>query len=155
MTERADVVEPTVAGRPACVRLCGLRSEPIDVREAYDAVLTPASGGVALFVGTVRDQDEDRAVTRLSYTPHPTADRVLSEVVAGVLADHPADAVAVLHRVGELAVGDVAVVVGVSCAHRGDAFDGCRALIDEIKHRLPVWKHQHFADGSDSWVGSP
>jgi molybdopterin synthase catalytic subunit len=76
-------------------------------------------------------------------------------VAEEVVAAHPVRALAAVHRVGDLAVGDLAVVVGVSCPHRGDAFAAARMLIDELKSRVPIWKHQVFDDGGDEWVGLP
>jgi molybdopterin synthase catalytic subunit len=103
----------------------------------------------------VRDHDAARGVAGLSYSAHPSAAHELARVAESIAAKYPdAIAVAAVHRVGDLAVGDLAVVVGVSCAHRAEAFHACHALIDELKASVPVWKHQRFADGSDEWVGS-
>jgi molybdopterin synthase catalytic subunit len=119
------------------------------------AIADPAAGGEVLFVGTVRDHDAARGVAGLSYSAHPSAADELARVAESIAAKYPdAIAVAAVHRVGDLAVGDLAVVVGVSCAHRAEAFHACHALIDELKASVPVWKHQRFADGSDEWVGS-
>ena len=108
-----------------------------------------------LFVGTVREEDGGRTVTDLGYEAHPSVDAVLRSVAAKVVADFPVRALAAVHRVGELAIGDIAVVVAVSCPHRGEAFDACRQLIDDLKTTVPIWKHQRFTDGTDEWVGSP
>ncbi len=137
------------------IRLLEIRDSPLDVGEAYGAVVGPESGGVALFVGTVRNHDDGRSVEMLDYSAHPTAVQRLREVVDEVVAQHPVQAVAALHRQGRLEVGDIAVVVAVACGHRGDAFVACRQLIDELKARVPIWKHQVFADGDDEWVGTP
>lgn len=137
------------------VRLLALRDTPLDVTEVYDAVGHAAAGGIALFVGTVRNSDSGRGVRALDYNAHPTAESMLRAVVDDVVAQHPVTGVAALHRVGELVVGDVAVVVAVACAHRGDAFAACRQLIDELKSRVPIWKHQVFDDGEEEWVGTP
>jgi molybdopterin synthase catalytic subunit len=95
-------------------------------------------------------------VTGLGYSAHTSVVDELRTVAEEVVAAHPeVRALAAVHRVGDLDVGDLAVVVGVSCAHRGDAFVACRALIDELKSRVPIWKHQVFADGGDEWVGLP
>jgi molybdopterin synthase catalytic subunit len=103
----------------------------------------------------VRDNDARQSVTGLSYSAHPLAEQELRRVAEWVAAKYPeAIAVAAVHRVGDLAVGDLAVVVGVSCAHRAEAFAACHALIDELKATVPIWKHQRFSDGSDEWVGS-
>jgi molybdopterin synthase catalytic subunit len=119
------------------------------------AVRDPAAGGLVVFVGSVRDLDGGRAVERLGYTAHPSAEAQLRAVAESVAARYPAVAVAAVHRVGDLDIGDVAVVVAVSCPHRGEAFDAARALIDELKTTVPIWKHQVFSDGSDEWVGTP
>lgn len=137
------------------VRLVAVTDEPLDVGAVHRAVSVGAAGGVCLFVGAVRDHDRGRLVEGLGYSAHPTALTRIREVATDVAARHGADAVAAVHRVGELAVGDLAVVVAVACGHRGEAFDACRALIDELKATAPIWKHQVFADGDDEWVGTP
>ncbi len=147
------VADPgTQAGR--VVRLAELRETPLDPAEVLDAVSDPASGGVNLFVGAVRDHDHGRGVIRLDYTAHPTAPQVLAEVAAEVAAEFDAVAVAAVHRVGSLTVGDLAVVVAVSAGHRQTAYAASRALIDRLKERVPVWKNQHFDDGTEEWVNS-
>lgn len=137
------------------IRLLEVRDVPLSVDEVFAAVSDHAAGGVALFVGTVRSLDGGRGVTALGYSAHPSAVAELRTVAEEVVAAHPVLALAAVHRVGDLAVGDLAVVVGVACAHRGDAFSACRALIDELKSRVPIWKHQVFDDGEDEWVGLP
>lgn len=137
------------------VRLAALREAPLSVDEVVDAVRDPAAGGLVVFVGAVRDNDGDRAVDRLDYSAHPTAEAKLREVAESVASRYPTVAVAVTHRVGELAIGDLAVVVAASCPHRGEAFDAARALIDELKATVPIWKHQLFSDGGEEWVGTP
>lgn len=134
------------------VRLAELREIPLSVDEVLAAVADPAAGGIALFVGTVRDTDHSRGVTALTYSAHPSAPAELRRVAEKAAAGFGATAVAAVHRVGDLAVGDLAVVVAVACPHRGEAFDACRALIDELKHDVPIWKHQRFADGGSEWV---
>ena len=137
------------------IRLTAIRDTPLSVDEVRSAIADPAAGGEVLFVGTVRDHDDARGVAGLSYSAHPSAADELARVAGSIAAKYPdAVAVAAVHRVGDLAVGDLAVVVGVSCAHRAEAFHACHALIDELKASVPVWKHQRFADGSDEWVGS-
>lgn len=136
------------------VRLIDVRDVALDVGEVLAAVEDPAAGGVNLFVGAVRDHDHGRGVVRLEYSAHPTALDRLGEVAAEVAAEFEAIAVAAVHRTGVLAVGDLAVVTAVSAAHRDQAFAASRALIDRLKERVPIWKHQLFADGTDEWVGS-
>jgi molybdopterin synthase catalytic subunit len=137
------------------VRLAQIRDEPLSVDEVLAAVADPAAGGTCVFVGTVRDADHGREVTALDYEAHPTVEGTLRTVAERVAADIPVCAVAAVHRVGSLAVGDLAVVVAVSAPHRGEAFDAGRKLIDDLKREVPIWKHQMFADGQDEWVGSP
>jgi molybdopterin synthase catalytic subunit len=137
------------------VRLLEVRDEPLSVDEVLAAVSGPAVGGTCVFVGTVRDVDGGRAVTELDYTAHPTVSNVLREIADEVASRYPACVLAAVHRVGELKVGDIAVVVAASAPHRGEAFDACRRLIDELKTRAPIWKHQLFDDGGEEWVGSP
>jgi molybdopterin synthase catalytic subunit len=139
----------------ATVRLLAIREEPLSVDEVWEAVRDDGAGGTALFVGTVRDHDSGKAVARLGYTAHPTAEQRMREVAESVASRWPATAVAAVHRVGDLALGDIAVVVAVACPHRGEAFEAARALIDELKATVPIWKQQVFTDGSEEWVGTP
>lgn len=135
------------------IRLAELRSTPLSVDEVLAAVADPAAGGTAVFVGTVRDEDHRRAVTGLSYSAHPQATETLRAVMEKVALDGGVQAIAALHRVGDLAVGDVAVVVAAACPHRAEAFAACRRLIDDLKAQVPIWKHQLFVDGGEEWVG--
>jgi molybdopterin synthase catalytic subunit len=136
------------------VRLLDVREQPLDVAEVIAAVADPAAGGLNVFVGAVRDNDDGHDVVRLEYAAHPTAVEMLATVAAEVAAEFDVIAVAAVHRTGVLDVGDLAVVSAVSAAHRGEAFDASRALIDRLKERVPIWKRQVFADGSDAWVNS-
>jgi molybdopterin synthase catalytic subunit len=137
------------------IRLLAVRDAPLSVDEVLSAVADDAAGGTVLFVGTVRDQDGGRSVSDLGYEAHDSVEAVLRTVVEKVVADFPVRGLAAVHRVGNLAIGDIAVIVAVSCPHRGEAFDACRRLIDDLKATVPIWKHQRFTDGSDEWVGSP
>ena len=139
----------------AAVRLVALRDQPLDVAEVTVAVSDPTAGGLTVFVGAVRDHDGGQPVSRLEYTAHPSAEQRLAEVAAEVAAEFDVVAVAAVHRLGVLQIGDLAVVSAVSAAHRGTAFEASRALIDRLKERVPIWKHQLFADGSEEWVGTP
>jgi molybdopterin synthase catalytic subunit len=136
------------------VRLIAVRDTELSVDEVRAAVADPAAGGIALFVGTVRDTDHDRDVAALSYSAHPSAEAELLRVAEVIAQKFPVLGIAAVHRVGDLEIGDLAVVVAVACPHRGEAFDACRALIDELKASVPIWKHQRFADGDSEWVGS-
>lgn len=135
--------------------MLAMRDEPLSVDEVLAAVGDPGAGGTCVFVGTVRDVDGGRGVRELDYTAHPSVADVLREVADEVAATFPVRALAAVHRVGDLAVGDIAVVVAASAPHRGEAFEACRRLIDELKKRVPIWKHQLFDDGAEEWVGSP
>ena len=140
-------------GGSGAIRLLAVRDAALSVDEVLAAVNDPGSGGTVVFVGTVRDADDGRAVETLGYSAHPTVDVALREVAEHVAATHPVTALAAVHRVGDLVVGDLAVVVAASCPHRAEAFAACRALIDELKATVPIWKNQVFADGSQEWVG--
>jgi molybdopterin synthase catalytic subunit len=137
------------------VRLVDLRETPLDVAEVVAALDGDSSGGLTLFVGRVRDQDAGKGVAGLDYSAHPSALEKMREICERVAAEHQVHGVAAVHRVGTLAIGDVAVIIATTAAHRGDAFAASRALIDTLKSEVPIWKHQRFADGSDEWVGTP
>ena len=145
----------TSAPVDSAVRLVALREEALDVGEVTAAVSDPTAGGLAIFVGAVRDHDGGQHVTGLEYSAHPSAHQRLAEVAAEVAEEFDVVAVAAVHRVGVLHVGDLAVVSAVSAAHRGTAFEASRALIDRLKQRVPIWKHQQFADGTEEWVNTP
>lgn len=137
------------------VVLARLTTEPLEVPAHAAAVDDAAAGAVVTFSGVVRDHDHGRAVTGIEYVAHPSAQRVVEEVAADIAVAHAVDAIAVSHRVGELGIGDCALAVAVSAAHRREAFDAASELVEQVKHRLPVWKRQVFADGSDEWVSCP
>ena len=140
---------------PPVVRLVDLRETPLDVTEVLDAVSDRAVGGIDVFVGTVRDHDHSHGVTGLEYSAHPTALTRLQEVAAGVAERYDVLALAAVHRGGRLAIGDAAVIVATATVHRAEAFEASRALIDELKETVPIWKHQLVADGTEEWVGTP
>lgn len=136
------------------VRLLEIRDTPLSVDEVFAAVGDTAADGTALFVGTVRSHDNGTDVEGLGYSAHPTAEAEMRRIAEKVIADFPVRALAAVHRVGDLRIGDLAVVVAVSCPHRGEAFEACRKLIDDLKHEVPIWKHQTFSDGTEEWVGA-
>ncbi|MFJ9849738.1 molybdenum cofactor biosynthesis protein MoaE [Streptomyces sp. NPDC101150] len=135
------------------IRLIAVRDTALSVDEVFAAVGDAAAGGTALFVGTVRSHDGGADVDGLGYSAHPSAEAEIRRIAEKVVAEYPVRALAAVHRVGELAIGDLAVVVAVSCPHRGEAFEACRMLIDDLKHQVPIWKHQTFSDGAEEWVG--
>ncbi len=136
------------------VRLIAVRDSELSLDEVRAAVADPGAGGLALFAGAVRDTDHDRDVTALSYSAHPSAEAELRRVAEVIAEKFPVLGIAAVHRVGDLEIGDLSVVVAVACPHRAEAFDACRALIDLLKASVPIWKHQRFAEGDSEWVGS-
>jgi molybdopterin synthase catalytic subunit len=142
----ADVTVPVIAQ---------VVDAALSVTEHEDAVSDKRAGAVVSFAGVVRDHDGGRSVTELEYVGHPSAQDVLAEVAAQFAARPELHAVAVSHRVGMLAIGDVALACAVSASHRGAAFAACAELVDEVKRRLPVWKRQVFTDGQEEWVACP
>ena len=137
------------------IRLIAVRETELSLDEVRAAVADPAAGGIALFAGAVRDTDHGRGVTGLSYSAHPSAVAELRRVAEVIAEKYPVIGIAAVHRVGDLAIGDLAVVLAVSCPHRSEAFGACRDLIDILKASVPIWKHQLFDDGGTEWVGSP
>lgn len=128
---------------------------PISLTEHEQLVAHHAAGAVVGFAGVVRDHDGGRGVIRLEYSAHPLAQQTLAEVLAEIAETcDGVRAVAASHRIGPLQIGDAALVAAVAADHRRAAFDTCARLVDAVKARLPVWKHQFFADGTDEWVNS-
>jgi molybdopterin synthase catalytic subunit len=130
-------------------------TDPLSPDDHLAAVTQSGSGATVVFSGVVRDHDHGRAVVSLEYVAHPTVAGVLRDCLSEVATDPDVDSVAASHRVGVLHVGDTALVVAVSAAHRGEAFAACARLVDLLKRRLPIWKRQIFADGTDEWVNCP
>jgi molybdopterin synthase catalytic subunit len=138
-----------------------LSAEPISVDQAIAAVESDTAGAVVSFSGVVRNHDGGKAVERLSYSAHPTAHRVMADVVARLVAEHSGDGsstepvrIWAAHRIGMLEIGEPALVCAVSAAHRGLAFAVCSELVDRIKEQVPIWKEQFFTDGTVEWVGA-
>ena len=128
---------------------------PLSVPDVYASVSgVPSAGGIAMFVGVVRDEDEGRAVTELGYSAHPDVEAYLYQVVGKAVSQYPIHAVSTVHRIGDLKIGEIAVIVAVACPRRGKAFEACRQIVEEIKHTVPIWKRQRFADGDAEWVGA-
>lgn len=132
-----------------------MAEQPIVLAEHEELVGHQSAGAVVGFVGMIRDHDVGRRVVRLEYSAHPSATQVMADVVADVAAHSSGvRAVAASHRIGVLHIGEAALVAAVAADHRQAAFATCAQLVDTIKARLPVWKHQCFADGTEEWVGS-
>jgi molybdopterin synthase catalytic subunit len=125
----------------------------IEPQAVLALVGTPADGAAILFLGTVREQNEGRAVSGMRYDAFvEMADPVLREIAAEASARAGSERIAVVHRIGELAIGDVSVAIAVSTPHRSEAFDAARFIIEQIKVRVPVWKHEHYVDGNSRWL---
>lgn len=135
--------------------LVGISAAPIDAAAVLASVAGPGRGGTVLFTGQARDEDEGKAVRELEYEAHPSAADELARVLASVAQEFPTVALAAVHRVGVLAIGELAVAVAAGAAHRDEAFRAARLLIDRVKAEVPIWKRQRFVDGGDEWVGSP
>ena len=149
----------TTTGAPprggAAVLRALVTEEQLDIDEHARLVSADVTGAVVTFAGVVRDHDGGRGVRALDYSGHPSAAEVIATVAADVASAHPeVYAMAVSHRLGPLVIGDAALACAVSAGHRGEAFAACAALVDEVKLRLPVWKRQEFADGTEEWVNS-
>ncbi|HEY0745561.1 MAG TPA: molybdenum cofactor biosynthesis protein MoaE, partial [Steroidobacteraceae bacterium] len=125
----------------------------IDTHGARAELQTVGAGGYVSFEGWVRDFNEGQEVTRLEYEAfQELAVKEGDRIVAEALRRFPIKNALCIHRVGSLNLGDMAVWVGVSSAHRGEAFDACRFIIDEVKHRVPIWKKEHYRSGDSGWV---
>ncbi len=133
-----------------------LQREPLDVEEAIRSVLTPASGAVDVFIGTTRDHAAGRSVRSLDYEAHETmALREVEKIVVVARERWKVSGIAVIHRLGRVDVGEASVVIAVSAAHRAEAFDACRYVIDTLKQTVPIWKREEFTDGTSEWSGQP
>ena len=127
-------------------------TDPLDPDFLRSRVAHRSAGATALFTGDVRDNDHGRSVTSLTYEAHPSAESTLHEIAAEVLTEFDLIGVAVAHRHGMIPIGEAALVAACSARHRDAAFEACGALVERTKARIPIWKHQVFADGSDEWV---
>ena len=125
---------------------------PVHIQELSKLVANPHSGAVVTFCGDVRDHDGGKEVASLLYEIHPSAPEQIKLITESIIGRFEIEKVAVAHRYGDIAIGETAFAVAVSAAHRQAAFDACTAIVDEVKAKLPIWKHQKFTDGSDEWV---
>ena len=135
------------------VRVARVLDTPLSVDRLLGVVADPRVGGIALFVGVVRNTDEGQGVSSLDYSQHPTAEQAIRVCAERVASTHEVLSVAVEHRVGHLDVGDLAVVVAVGAVHRGEALAASQQLIDDVKTEVPIWKEQQYTSGESSWVG--
>lgn len=130
-----------------------LTHDPIDYHALTEAVRSPHCGAVALFLGTVRDLTGEQVTVFLDYEAYaPMAEKKLAEIESQVRTRWPVGNVAMVHRIGRLAVGEVSVAVAVSCPHRAAAFDACRFAVDTLKELVPIWKRENGPDGTSEWV---
>ena len=141
-----------VGTMPAIVHLAAVTESTIDAQAVKALVSDATTGALVLFSGDVRNHDHGRIVISLTYEGHPSAQEVLERVVNDFAAESNVTAIAAVHRIGEIPLGEAALVVAVASSHRGEAFAAASALVDLIKEKLPVWKHQFFVDGTDEWV---
>lgn len=127
--------------------------EPFDIAPLRERLLTNHAGAYASFEGWVRDHNDGQSVQGLFYESYQSlAEAEGEKILAEAMQRFAIDAAACVHRAGDLALGDLAVWVGVSAAHRGAAFDACRWIIDEVKSRVPIWKRERYADGATDWL---
>jgi len=138
---------PPVSGGAGAVRLAEVTGEPLDVEAVRRLVADPSTGATIVFCGTTRE------VPSLEYEAYvDMAREQIAQIAARVVEEHGCVAVACVHRVGVVPLGDPSVVVAASAAHRGEAFDGARALLDAVKAQAPIWKKEHYSDGDAAWV---
>lgn len=127
--------------------------DPIDPAACRHALEHPSAGGFVAFEGWVRDHNDGRAVTSLEYEAYAAlAEKEGARILDEARRRFAVERVGAVHRTGRLAIGELAVWVGASAAHRDAAFAACRYVIDELKHRVPIWKREHYADGTEEWV---
>jgi molybdopterin synthase catalytic subunit len=135
---------------------CWITDAPISEADVRRLVETPASGAVVMFLGIVRDHADGRSVRSLEYEAYPPmAERKMIQIADQACKRWPLHRVAVAHRIGHLAIGEVSVVIAVSSAHRREAFAACEYIMDQVKEDVPIWKKEHWADGVAHWVDDP
>ena len=145
------LIPPVSGGGPQRFRV---QSEALDPRSTESLVAHPGAGAIATFIGTVRDHGRGQTVTHLEYEAYaPAAELTMAQIGDEIRERWGIDRVAIVHRVGSLAVGEASVVISVASAHRDAAFEACRYAIERIKEIVPIWKKEHYADGA-AWLGS-
>lgn len=135
------------------VIFAGISESALDASALTEQVAHEAAGAVVSFAGVVRNHDIGQPVDSIEYSSHPTADQIIATLAAEIADRTGVHAVGIMHRVGHLQVGDVAMVAVVAASHRSQGFSAVSDLVDEVKARLPVWKKQHFSDGHIEWTG--
>jgi len=135
---------------------CALVDRPIDIVAIVSEVARTSNGATLLFIGTVRDVNNGRAITGMDYTAYASmAIRELTEILGEAAQQFETEDIVVEHRLGTLGLGDASVAIAVAHAHRGPAYDASRYVIEQLKQRVPIWKLEHYVDGSREWVGTP
>lgn len=141
-------------GSDAAVALAGVSPEQIDMQQLEDLVADDSAGAIVTFNGRVRNHDDGNAVVSIDYEAHPDAGKVVERIAREAAAGSGACKLAIVHRVGHLEIGDIALGAAVSASHRTEAFNLLEAAVEQVKLQLPVWKRQEFEDGSHEWTGS-
>ena len=132
-----------------------LVDRPIDLNALTAEVARNANGATLLFVGTVRDVNNGRAITGMDYSAYASmAERELADIASEAAAKFETDDIVVEHRIGTLGLGDASVAIAVAHPHRGPAYDASRYVIEQLKQRVPIWKLEHYTDGTREWVGT-
>lgn len=135
--------------------MVSLTLNPIDIKAVVDEVVTPETGGIDLFVGTTRNHEDGKGVLLLEYEAYePMAIELMERIQKEARRRWPLNRIAIVHRLGQVPVGEASVAIAVSSAHRKEAFEACRYLIDTLKKEVPIWKREHFADGTVEWSGA-
>jgi molybdopterin synthase catalytic subunit len=135
------------------IQYAALVRHPIDASALIERVSRPANGAVLLFIGVVRDVNDGRAVSGMEYSAYESmAARELAEIASEAAQRFGVSDIAIEHRLGELALEEASVGIAVAHPHRGPAYEASRWVIEELKHRVPIWKREHYADGTRVWV---
>jgi len=131
-----------------------ISNKPLNIESCIDWVMSPQSGGIDVFIGTVRDSTKGKSVIRLEFEAYePMALKEMEKITAQAFEKWPVQKLLIHHRIGILEVGEVPVIIAVSCAHRDAAFEACRYVIDTLKQTVPIWKKEIFEDG-EVWVAA-
>lgn len=146
--------DPAMGAADGRARLAEISEAPLSLARMIEAVTDPRCGAVVTFDGVVRDHDGGRGVERLEYSAHPLAQEAIEAVAREIAERYPDALIALAHRHGPLEIGDSALVCAVAAPHRKQAFAACDDLVDTVKQRVPIWKHQRFEDGDAEWVGA-
>ena len=135
---------------------CALVDRPIEIAAIVSEVARNSNGATLLFIGTVRDVNNGRAITGMDYTAYSAmATRELTDIAREAAEKFETEDIVVEHRVGTLALGDASVAIAVAHPHRAPAYEASRYVIEQLKQRVPIWKLEHYVDGSREWVGTP